>query len=103
MVPALAQVHDQVEVDHPPAAQRQGGALRLDARAVGGEKAPRGEKGGGEPHLTLAERVYGANTFNVLAFSTGTPGRPVNAIPPKAVANCQLRFIAGTKVEDIGP
>ena len=41
--------------------------------------------------------------FNILAFTTGTPGRPVNAIPPKAVANCQLRFVAGTKVDAIMP
>ena len=41
--------------------------------------------------------------FNVLAFSTGTPGRPVNAIPPKAVANCQLRFVAGTDIDAIMP
>ena len=32
---------------------------------------------------------------------TGTPGRPVNAIPPKAVANCQLRFVAGTDVDAV--
>jgi len=37
----------------------------------------------------------------VLAFATGTPGRPVNAIPPKAVANCQLRFVAGTDAPGI--
>ena len=48
-------------------------------------------------------RVYGANTFNILTCSCGTPGRPVNAIPPKAVANCQLRFVAGTWVDDIVP
>ena len=54
----------------------------------------------GEPGLTPAERVYASNVFNVLAFTTGTPGRPVNAIPPKAVANCQLRFVAGTDVDD---
>jgi acetylornithine deacetylase/succinyl-diaminopimelate desuccinylase-like protein len=41
--------------------------------------------------------------FNVLAFTTGTPGRPVNAIPPKAVANCQLRFVAGTDTAGILP
>jgi acetylornithine deacetylase/succinyl-diaminopimelate desuccinylase-like protein len=37
----------------------------------------------------------------VLAFTTGTPGHPVNAIPPRAVANCQLRFVAGTDVAGI--
>ena len=41
--------------------------------------------------------------FNVLAFTTGTPGRPVNAIPPKAVANCQLRFVAGTDPDEVMP
>ena len=41
--------------------------------------------------------------FNILAYWCGTPGRPVNAIPPKAVANCQLRFVAGTKVENVVP
>jgi acetylornithine deacetylase/succinyl-diaminopimelate desuccinylase-like protein len=55
----------------------------------------------GEPGHTPAERVYAGNVFNVLAISTGTPGRPVNAIPPKAVAHCQLRFVAGTNVRDI--
>jgi acetylornithine deacetylase/succinyl-diaminopimelate desuccinylase-like protein len=53
--------------------------------------------------LTPAARVYAANTFNVLTFWTGTPGRPVNAIPPKAIANCQLRFVAGTDVSNIVP
>ena len=57
----------------------------------------------GEPGLTPAERVYASNVFNILAFTTGTPGRPVNAIPPKAVANCQLRFVAGTDVDAIVP
>src|SRR5215467_1770331 len=51
----------------------------------------------GEPGLSPAERVHAANVFNILAFTTGTPGRPVNAITPKAVANCQLRFVAGTE------
>src|SRR5262249_30328090 len=53
----------------------------------------------GEPGLSPAERVYGSNVFHVLAITAGTPGRPVNAVPPKAVANCQLRFIAGTDAD----
>ena len=61
-----------------------------------------GEPGGpvidaqwGEPSLTPAERVFGWNALEVLAFRTGNPERPVNAIPPRAVANLQLRFVAG--------
>ena len=74
-----------------------------DVEIDGGDKGPQVDAWWGEPELKPAERVYAANTFNILAFSTGTPGRPVNAIPPKAVANCQLRFIAGTDVEEHRP
>lgn len=61
-----------------------------------------GEPGGpaidadwGEPGLTPAERVFGFNTLEVLAFKTGNPEHPVNAIPPRATATLQLRFVAG--------
>ncbi len=68
-----------------------------------GADGPTVDEWWGEPDLRPAERVYAANTFNILAFTTGTPGRPVNAIPPNAVANCQLRFVAGTDPETILP
>ena len=57
----------------------------------------------GEPDLTPAERVFGWNSFEVLAFTTGTPERPVNAIPGTARAHCQLRYVVGTDVDDIIP
>jgi acetylornithine deacetylase/succinyl-diaminopimelate desuccinylase-like protein len=47
--------------------------------------------------------VFGWNTFEVLAFRTGNPDNPVNAIPGYAVAYCQIRFVAGTNVEDLVP
>ena len=74
-----------------------------DVEIDGGDKGPQVDEWWGEPELRPAERVYAANTFNILAFTTGTPEKPVNAIPPKAVANCQLRFVAGTRVETIIP
>ena len=74
-----------------------------DVEIDGGDDGPEVDAWWGEPGLTPAERVYASNVFNVLAFTTGTPGRPVNAIPPKAVANCQLRFVAGTDVDDVMP
>ena len=40
--------------------------------------------------------MFGWNTFEVLAFETGTPANPVNAVPPNATAYCQIRFIAGS-------
>ncbi len=93
LVPALAA---------PPMSRAVKDCL-ADVEVDGGEEGPKVDTWWGEPGLTPAERVYGANVFNILAFTTGTPGRPVNAIPPKAVANCQLRFVAGTDVAGIAP
>jgi acetylornithine deacetylase/succinyl-diaminopimelate desuccinylase-like protein len=69
----------------------------------GGEHGPTIDRDWGEPDLTPAERVFGFNSFEVLAFATGTPERPVNAIPGKARAHCQLRYVVGTDVDDILP
>jgi acetylornithine deacetylase/succinyl-diaminopimelate desuccinylase-like protein len=57
----------------------------------------------GEPGLSAAERVFGWCSFEVLAFVTGNPERPVNAIPPRASAHCQLRFVVGIDPDDIVP
>ena len=46
----------------------------------------------GERGFTQAEKVFGWNTFEVLAMVTGNPDRPVNAVPPRAKAHCQIRF-----------
>ena len=48
-----------------------------------------------EPGLTPAERVFAWNSLEVLAFVTGNPEHPVNAIPPRAAAHLQLRFVVG--------
>ena len=57
----------------------------------------------GEPDLTPAERVYGWNTFEVLAFTCGRPENPLNAIPAEAVAHCQIRFTADLRKDDLIP
>jgi acetylornithine deacetylase/succinyl-diaminopimelate desuccinylase-like protein len=57
----------------------------------------------GEPGLTPAEKIYGWNALEVLAFTTGTPDAPVNAIPPTAKATMQLRFVVGTDPKTILP
>jgi acetylornithine deacetylase/succinyl-diaminopimelate desuccinylase-like protein len=56
----------------------------------------------GEAGLTPSERVFGWNTLEVLAFTAGNPEHPVNAIPPVAVAHCQLRFVVGTDWTHVG-
>ena len=57
----------------------------------------------GEPGFTRAEKVYGWHTFEVLAFRTGNPENPVNAIPGRATAHCQIRFVAGSDPHSFVP
>jgi acetylornithine deacetylase/succinyl-diaminopimelate desuccinylase-like protein len=57
----------------------------------------------GEPGLTPAERVFGWCSLEVLAFETGNPASPVNAIPSKAWARLQLRFVTGVEPSEVVP
>ena len=50
----------------------------------------------GEPGLSPAERVIAWNTLEVLAYRTGNPDFPVNAIPASAKATMHMRFVVGT-------
>jgi acetylornithine deacetylase/succinyl-diaminopimelate desuccinylase-like protein len=74
-----------------------------DLQVEGGEDGPAVEPDWGEPGLTPAERVFGWCSFEVLAFRTGNPDHPVNAIPGRARAHCQLRFVVGVDPADIVP
>jgi acetylornithine deacetylase/succinyl-diaminopimelate desuccinylase-like protein len=66
-------------------------------------EGPRIDETWGEPGLTLAEKVYGWCSFEVLALTAGNPTSPVSAIPPEATAWCQLRFVADIAPEDVLP
>lgn len=80
------------------------GPIREALRGIdvdGGDDGPRVELDWGEPGLSPAERVYGWNSFEVLAFQTGNPAAPVNAIPGRANAHCQLRFVVGTQASHV--
>jgi acetylornithine deacetylase/succinyl-diaminopimelate desuccinylase-like protein len=83
----------------PPSVRHVLAGVEVD----GGGNGPRIDRDWGEPELTPAERVFGWNSFEILAFTTGTPERPVNAIPGSARAYCQLRYVVGTDVDDIIP
>ncbi|WP_298928583.1 M20 family metallopeptidase [uncultured Ramlibacter sp.] len=74
-----------------------------DCEVDGGADGPQIEPWWGEPGLSPAERVFGWSSFEVLAFKTGNPDTPVNAIPPRAWARCQLRFVVGPDPQDILP
>ncbi len=71
----------------------------LAGLAVGGDPGdPAVDPEWGEPGLTPAERVFAWNTLDVLAYRTGNPDHPVNAIPPMARAHLHMRFVVGTDV-----
>ena len=67
------------------------------------EGSPEIDPDWGEPGLTPAEQLFGWNTFEVLAFRTGNPDHPVNAIPPSASAHCQIRYTVDTDPESFVP
>ncbi|MBV8618698.1 MAG: M20 family metallopeptidase [Curvibacter sp.] len=79
----------------PPMPARLRQAL-AEVAIGGGADDPALSDGWGEPGLSPAERLVGWNTLEVLALGAGSAERPINAIPPRAVAHCQLRFVVGT-------
>jgi acetylornithine deacetylase/succinyl-diaminopimelate desuccinylase-like protein len=65
-----------------------------DVEVDPGPDGPRIDHGWGERGLSASEKVFGWNTFEVLAMGAGNIARPVNAIPARASAHCQIRFTA---------
>ena len=86
----------------PPVTDAVRAAL-ADVEISGGDDAPAIDPGWGEPGLSPVEQIHAWNSFEVLAYRTGNPRRPVNAVPPEARAHCQLRFVAGTDRDNILP
>jgi acetylornithine deacetylase/succinyl-diaminopimelate desuccinylase-like protein len=78
-------------------------ALLAEIKVSGGPSAPAIDLDWGEAGLTPEERVYGWNSFAVLALEQGDPARPQNAIQPAARAVCQLRYVVGTDPDEILP
>ena len=81
----------------PPIPEGVRAALR--GLEFGGDPGdPAVDRDWGEPGLTPAERVIAWNTLEVLAYRTGNPDHPVNAIPPSAQATMHMRFVVGTDI-----
>ncbi len=74
-----------------------------DCEVGAGDDGPAIDAWWGEPALTAAEKVFAWNTFEVLAMQTGNPENPVNAIPPRASAHCQIRFTVDVEPETFLP
>ena len=86
-----------VEGLRPPPIPEGVRAALADIRVGEDPNAPKIDEDWGEPGLSPAERVFGWNALEVLAFRTGDPDGPVNAVPPHAMAVMQLRFVVGTE------
>jgi acetylornithine deacetylase/succinyl-diaminopimelate desuccinylase-like protein len=69
----------------------------------GGGEAATIDAGWGEPGLTAAEKIYGWNSFIVLAMISGRPDHPVNAVAPNARAHCQIRYTVDTDPATFAP
>ena len=68
----------------------------------GGGEAATIDPDWGEPGLTSAEKIYGWNSFIVLAMLSGKPDAPVNAVAPNARATCQIRYTVDTDPAGFG-
>src|SRR5262249_38422332 len=68
-----------------------------------GQGSPEIDAGWGEPGLKSAEKLYAWSSFEILAMSAGNPEAPVNAVPPRAWARGQLRFVVGVDPDEIMP
>ncbi len=93
------QIADWLPPATPPSVQQVLDGLEIET----GPGAPTIDPHWGEPAMTPAAKVYGWNSFAVLAMTAGNPQHPVNAIAPTARAHCQLRFFAGTNADNILP
>ena len=85
----------------PPEIPKSIRAAIHDLELVAGDDAPEIDTDWGEPGLTPSEQVFGWNSFEVLAFTTGNPDKPVNAVPPNARAHCQMRFVVPCDSDDM--
>lgn len=95
---ALVDASGRILVDglRPPPISAEVRQALLGVPVGGGDDDPDVDVDWGEPELTHAERLVGWNTLEILAMTSGSPSKPVNAIPPTATAHCQLRFVPGT-------
>ena len=87
----------------PPIPDGRARGARRHPRRRGPDRADDRFSDWGEPGLTPAERVFAWNTLEVLAFKTGDPDGPLNAVPPHAKATLQLRFVVGTDWQNLIP
>ena len=85
----------------PPRLSNQIRAALADVKIEPTADEPALSENWGEEGLSDAERLYAWNTLEVLAMSSGNIEKAANAIPGRAQAMLQLRFVVGTRVEKV--
>jgi acetylornithine deacetylase/succinyl-diaminopimelate desuccinylase-like protein len=85
----------------PPRLSNQIRAALADVKIEPTADEPALAENWGEEGLSDAERLYAWNTLEVLAMSSGNIEKAANAIPGRAQAMLQLRFVVGTRVEKV--
>lgn len=102
-VACLVNAHGQLQVEalKPPAVSAAIRQILADVEVAATPGDPEIDIHWGEAGLTPAERLFAWNQMEVLSFLTGNPARPMNAIPGKATAVCQLRFVVGTDWQNL--
>src|SRR5579871_1377377 len=91
----------QLEALKPPRLSNQIRAALADVEVKPTADEPALSENWGEEGLSAAERLYAWNTLEVLAMSSGNIENVANAIPGQASAVLQLRFVVGTKVDNV--
>jgi acetylornithine deacetylase/succinyl-diaminopimelate desuccinylase-like protein len=102
-IATLVDGHGRLQVERlkPPRLSNQIRAALADVKIEPMPDEPALAENWGEERLSAAERLYAWNTLEVLAMSSGNIEQPANAIPGQASAVLQLRFVVGTRVDNI--
>jgi len=102
-IASLVDGHGRLLLDElkPPRLSNQIRAALADVKIEPTADEPALAENWGEEGLSDAERLYAWNTLEVLAMSSGNIEKPANAIPGRAQAMLQLRFVVGTRVEKV--
>lgn len=102
-IASLVDGHGRIQVPAllPPELPDPVRATLADITVAGGPGDPAPDENWGDTGLTAAERLYGWNTLEVLALGSADIDNPVNAIPGRARAVLQLRYVVGTDVRHV--
>jgi len=87
----------------PPRLSNQIRSMLADVKVEPMADEPALSPNWGEDRLSPAERLYAWNTLEVLAMSSGNIEKPANAIPGRANAVLQLRYVVGTEIGKVVP